>query len=129
MNLPQPKQGQFPNIEILWAGDAETGHLSVSLRVGTLFGVSNEFAHRVAQETIDCEELCVCETHADTSDIMASFHVEQANWEAFAHAIARKVFRRIAAEPEQWDRRNAAVAPIVIDLDGVARKVRQVRMH
>jgi hypothetical protein len=106
MNLPQPPTGKVPNIEILWAGDVASGHLSVSLKVGTFFGVSNKFAGKIAREAVDCEELCECDIHNDTGDIMASFHVEPANWPDFAHAIVKKVYMYVAGLPAEWNARN-----------------------
>ncbi len=110
MDLPQPKQGQRPNIEVLWAGDARSGHLSVSIRIGTFFGVSNAFADSVARSVIDCEALCECDIHADTGDLMASFHVEPEDWQDFAHAIFGKVVRHVAGAPHEWNKRNAMPA-------------------
>lgn len=110
MDLPQPSKGQAPNLEIIWAGDARTGHLNVSMRIGTFFGVTNAFSDSVAREVIDCDELCECDIHADTGDLIASFHVESADWPDFAHAIFGKVMRHVACAPQEWNKRNAMPA-------------------
>ena len=107
MNLPQPSTGQHPNIEILWVGDVNTGHLNVSIKIGTFFGVSNAFSDTVAREVVDCEELCECDILADSGDLMASFHVEPEHWPDYAHALVRKVFLHVAACPVEWNKRNA----------------------
>lgn len=110
MELPQPPIGQFPNIEVMWAGDARTGHLSVSMRVGTVFGVTNAFAEKIAREVVDCDELCECDIHADTGDLMASFHVGPEHWADFAHAIHRKVWQHVAKFAWEWNKRDKAAA-------------------
>lgn len=115
MDLPQPPAGMLPNIEVIWAGDAKTNHLSVSMRIGTFFGVTNAFAESVAREIVDCEQLCECDIHADTGDLMASFHVAPEHWSDFAHAAYRKVFQHVAKCTWEWNKRSGAPEVHVVD--------------
>lgn len=106
MDLPQPESGQHPNIELIWAGDS-TGHLNVSLLIGTVFGVSNVFSNFVAREVVSCDELCECDIHEDTGDLLVTFHVEREDWQDFARAMIRKVYQYVAARPGEWNQREA----------------------
>lgn len=100
-----------PNMEIFWAGDFKTGRLNVSIKCGTLFGVSNAFAERIAHSHVTCDQLIECDLHADTGDMLALFEVAPCDWADFAYSIHRKVMREFCAHPEQWDQRGPASRP------------------
>jgi hypothetical protein len=96
--------------ETFWEGFPD-GHLRVSLRVGTVFGLTNEAAIALSLEQFaNTPELCQSMVEEARGDILAVFHVKPTDWVDYAHALYRRIFMIVAQRPELWNKRTTHAA-------------------